>query len=58
MQNQQQPGIIQIYYGVTVKSLYVTMMMKNNPESIQLYLADGRYNPRATEFSKTVQLTK
>lgn len=32
--------------------------MKNNPESVQLYLADGRYNPRATEFSKTVQLKK
>lgn len=32
-------------------------MMKNNPEFIQLFLADGRYNPRATEFS-TVQLTK
>ena len=32
--------------------------MKINPESIQLYLADVSYNPRATEFSKTVQLTK
>lgn len=30
--------------------------MKNDPEPIQLHLADGRNNPRATEFSKTVQL--
>lgn len=57
-QNQQQSGIIQIYYGIIVNVYICDNNDENDPEPIQLYLADGRNNPRAIEFSKTVQLTK
>lgn len=58
VQNQQQSGIIQIYYGIIVNVYICDNNDENDPEPIQLYLADGRNNPRAIEFSKTVQLTK
>lgn len=51
-QNQQQSGIIQIYYGIIVNVCICDNNDENNSEPIHFYLGDGRNNPGEASFQK------